>query len=473
MKSAVLACMFCGLAWGGHAVAQTIPRLPPPGDVAPLLSAGPAPARMKDAFTFAAAGDLIISAPMADENVAGLRDTWRLLRGADLAFANMETPPVDASGTEVFPNGDALLRGPATLAADARAMGFGLLSLANNHAADLGPAAVLNTRTILQATGIAVAGSGPTLEEARAPGVASTPKGRVALVATASTFKPNSMAQDAQPDWPNRPGLSVLHVKQVSIVSEAEMAALRPIAIRQSYGRYLPPRADASEITLNGATYRVGPKPGVAWEMNPYDRFALLKAVSDARRSADMVVFAIHAHESDSGIDDDNPKPADFLPRLFHDAVDAGADVVVGGGPHTNRGVEIYKGKPIFYGMGLFTMTGKAYFSQEAQIEIPADTPTAGSSDPKLGAPIGHPREWLESMVALSDFENGRLMRVRIYPLTLKADADPAKRGRPIIAQGGEAVRLLKLLQRDSQQFGTRIDIVNGVGLIELASQPH
>jgi hypothetical protein len=34
--------------------------------------------------------------------------------------------------------------------------------------------------------------------------------------------------------------------------------------------------------------------------------------------------------------------------------IDAGADAVVGHGPHVLRGVEFYKGRPIFYSLGNF-----------------------------------------------------------------------------------------------------------------------
>jgi Bacterial capsule synthesis protein PGA_cap len=37
-----------------------------------------------------------------------------------------------------------------------------------------------------------------------------------------------------------------------------------------------------------------------------------------------------------------------------HAAVDAGADIFVGGHAHWPKGIEVYKGKPIFYGVGNF-----------------------------------------------------------------------------------------------------------------------
>jgi len=46
--------------------------------------------------------------------------------------------------------------------------------------------------------------------------------------------------------------------------------------------------------------------------------------------------------------------PADFLPTFAHAVIDAGADIVVGHGPHLLHGLEFYKGKPIFYSLGNF-----------------------------------------------------------------------------------------------------------------------
>jgi poly-gamma-glutamate capsule biosynthesis protein CapA/YwtB (metallophosphatase superfamily) len=43
------------------------------------------------------------------------------------------------------------------------------------------------------------------------------------------------------------------------------------------------------------------------------------------------------------------------MKKIAHFAIDAGADVVVGHGPHYSLGVEIYKGKPISYGLGSFS----------------------------------------------------------------------------------------------------------------------
>ena len=46
--------------------------------------------------------------------------------------------------------------------------------------------------------------------------------------------------------------------------------------------------------------------------------------------------------------------PADFEIKFAHAAIDNGDDFFLAQGVHTIKGVEIYKGKPIFYGVSNF-----------------------------------------------------------------------------------------------------------------------
>ncbi len=41
--------------------------------------------------------------------------------------------------------------------------------------------------------------------------------------------------------------------------------------------------------------------------------------------------------------------------EIAHAAIDAGADIVIGHGPHYSLPLESYKGRPIFYGLGSFS----------------------------------------------------------------------------------------------------------------------
>ena len=67
--------------------------------------------------------------------------------------------------------------------------------------------------------------------------------------------------------------------------------------------------------------------------------------------------------------------------KLAHAFIDAGADIVVGSHPHVVEGIEIYKGKPIFYSLG--NLVFDQYFSADTQeglglrLDIAADGSTS------------------------------------------------------------------------------------------------
>ena len=48
------------------------------------------------------------------------------------------------------------------------------------------------------------------------------------------------------------------------------------------------------------------------------------------------------------------PEPSQV--RFAHAAMDAGADLLIGDHAHWPKGIEVYKGKPIFYGVGNFLL---------------------------------------------------------------------------------------------------------------------
>jgi poly-gamma-glutamate capsule biosynthesis protein CapA/YwtB (metallophosphatase superfamily) len=92
------------------------------------------------------------------------------------------------------------------------------------------------------------------------------------------------------------------------------------------------------------------------------DRIAAAKRlVRKAAARADLVVIAIHAGAEGSGATH-VPRGTEYFlgenrgnSRAFtHAVVDAGADLVVGSGPHVIRGVEWYRGRLIAYSTGNF-----------------------------------------------------------------------------------------------------------------------
>ena len=198
--------------------------------------------------------------------------------------------------------------------------------------------------------------------------------------------------------------------------------------------------------------------------MIPYDHAGLLQAVRQGKDAADLVVFTIHAHESPTGVDDDTPGPPDFLVTLFHNAVDAGADVVMGGGPHSLRGVEIYRGKPIFYGLGLFFFKPQLRGAPDNLFNRFDEEGYAPDADPRPH----NPEAWYDSVLAESEFEDGRLTEVRLYPIDLHDPAAPGARGLPHFAHGARAREILERLQRDSAPLGTTIAVKGEIGVISI-----
>src|SRR4051812_7856456 len=150
-----------------------------------------------------------------------------LIRGADVAFANLETTVrTRDEGAPGWTQGTPMTTPPALLD-DLKWMGFDLLSNANNHATDYGTGGLLATLAHLRKAGLPCAGAGETWAQARAPTYADTPAGRVGLVAATSFFRPWNRAADQRPDAPGRPGINPLGFSSQYTVDAATFAALK------------------------------------------------------------------------------------------------------------------------------------------------------------------------------------------------------------------------------------------------------
>src|SRR5262249_12260856 len=383
------------------------------------------------------------------------------IRAADAAFANEEGSAFDKatfSGYTGAENGGGYPLHPLAAARAFHALGFSLLSCANNHASDYGIEGLLATRQTLISIGFVTAGCGRTLDEARAPAYFDSPRARVALVAAASTYTNMSPAGPPNRGLGPRPGIAVVHNKPITLVTQKEMAVLRQVTLRGGWQGTPLPAADVRELTINDATFRVAEHPGLTYDVQPDDERGLTASVDEARRNADVVVFSIHAHETASGGYDD-PVPADFLPSLFHALVDAGADVIVRHGPHLPLGIELYPGKPIFSGLGSFVF------------DLPGSITTAGEGPASTRVTIEFPREWFDSAVAVSEFQGGVVSRIVIYPRTIETAPGPTH-GLPRVASHADALRILGRMRDASVQFGTRMTIEDDLGIVR-PPQPH
>lgn len=458
-------------AWAQEPTAQDVTSPHPPKDPLEFLQAPPKPSTLKGRFSLVGVGELLYSQPMADRDDPELQKVLEIVKAGDVAIANREGPIFDPDTFSATGYGHGMLWGAGSLGQDTKAMGIDMVTLANNHSTDWGEAGLLETKRLHEAAGIVTAGGGRNLREARRAGILETPQGRIALVGAASTFKANATANDALDMVGERAGISTLRTRAIRRVDAGQLAAVRKLATDFASTRRPAPAPDAREVTLGEQIYRLSDTPGLAYEMDLYDHAGLLQAVREAKQEADLVVFTLHAHESPTGMDDDNPQPPDFLVRLYRDTVDAGADVVLGHGQHSMRGIEIYKGKPIFYGMGVFFINGQIKALPETVFRLfPDESGRPPPPKPRERAVRagGNPSTWYDSVVAVTDFEDGRPVAVKLYPLDVGNTYDRSRRGIPHLADPENARRILADVQRYSAPFGTRIDIEGNVGVIRI-----
>jgi poly-gamma-glutamate synthesis protein (capsule biosynthesis protein) len=337
------------------------------------------------------------------------------------------------------------------------------------------------TNDLLDKARVKHAGSGRTLSEAAAPAFLETPKGRVALV---GMHTPNGVASgrlaatDRQGNLGGRPGLNMLGYSEMIVVSPEQLADLRRFRdeLFQNRTRYDSPRPapqpGGDRVTLptsssgrEDATYRAarpGEVPGtIDFTMSRPDLDRILRSVRNAAAYSDFTVATIHAHQSQSVLERFHlsTRPPAFLVDLAHQLVDQGAHAFVGHGPHILRGIEIYKGRPIFYGMGEFFRQ----MNWSLETEFGQADALSGASGDALGGSLSN-----ESILATSRFEDGRLVEVRIYPIDLRVGGPNSWLGIPRISPPDIGGRILERVQRLSKELGTHISIENNVGVIRV-----
>jgi poly-gamma-glutamate synthesis protein (capsule biosynthesis protein) len=461
-----------------------------PGGAAPTRD----PARelamkIEGPFTLAAVGDVFgAMAPIVPLQEPRLHSLLKVIQDADMGFANAESSIADLPR---FTGPFGGLLAPKAAAADLRAMGIRMVNRANNHTDDNGAEGLFETNALLDEVGIVHAGTGRNLEEARDAAYMMTPKGRVGLVGimpisenapggnqgfsfnrTAATSRSGNMG--------GRPGLNPLRLTTYNIVSAEEFQALKKIrdAVMARRGEVpvpvAAPRDSANELELFGKNYKIGAKTGDwSYEMNAGDLRENLRSIRNGKVFSDFMMVSVHAHQNSYAFQQysfDNQVP-DFMVELAHAAIDSGADAFLGQGVHTIRGIEIYKGKPIFYGLSNFafymtTPVGASANQGEGELSR-AERAQAGYDRP---GGLNN-RDNMEALLAVSRYDGGRLVEVRIHPADVGINQRPiSKIGIPLVPTPEIAREILEKLQRLSKPFGTNITIENGVGVIRVAS---
>lgn len=425
-----------------------------------------------------ATGDSLITRRLPQHPDEAFTRMAALIQSADAAFTNMEMVRSRYAGTPVVESGGINLSADPAVARDLPRLGFNLTAFANNHTLNYGEQGALETLRALDEMGFVCAGAGRHLAEARMPAFLETAAGRIGLVACASTFAPGQRAGAQRAEVQGRPGLNPQRFDTLYVVDQEHMAAIQRIAERTGAERqrqrrvwmgFGPPPKREGEFIFADRSFIVGPEFSIKTEVHQRDLEGNLRSVRHAREMADLVLVSIHAHEQGA----ERWHPADFIVEFAHACIDAGADMIIGHGPHLLRGLELYSGKPVFYSLGNFI------FQHEYLQRVPADDYETLRVDPGCSPAelfrhlskndtqsFPADRHYWETVLPLCTFEGRELREVRLYPLSLGFGQPWPDRGTPRLADAAIANDVLRWMAELSAPFGTRLSIDEGVGVL-------
>jgi poly-gamma-glutamate capsule biosynthesis protein CapA/YwtB (metallophosphatase superfamily) len=252
-----------------------------------------------------AVGDVFPDAPDGRTAFAPLEP---LLRSADIVFGNCEG--VYSDHPAKAPSRKHFMGAPRAHGAFLAEVPFHVMTLANNHMIDGGYVGLSDTIELMHEQGIATTGAGSDIDEATAPAVLERGGERVAFLGFCSVYP---VGYEARRD---RPGLA-------------------PLRVRTHYNDPDP------------NFWEPGIDPVITTTALPADLARFHATIAGARERADHVVVACHW-----GYSSWMEVLQDYELELARDAVEHGADAVVCHHHHSLRGIEIHRGRPIFYGLG-------------------------------------------------------------------------------------------------------------------------
>ena len=250
-----------------------------------------------------ATGDIIIDEP---NPYSFWEPSREFLAQGDFVIGQIEVPHTDrgeANSTDI----------PAPPAAPEnlrplKACGFNMCTTCGNHAHDNGIPGIVDTLELLRNLGISVTGTGRNIDEAKKPAIVEKNDIRVGLIGY------NAVGP--------REGWATSHKAGVSYV--------------QILTHHEPsPRAT----------------PGLPAKIYTFPEPDSLKAMQEdiqaLRPQCDILLVALH-----KGMVHTHGELQMYERPLAQAAIDAGADAVIGHHAHILRGIEVYKGRPIYHNLG-------------------------------------------------------------------------------------------------------------------------
>ncbi|WP_027146739.1 CapA family protein [Mesorhizobium sp. WSM3626] len=407
---------------------------------------------MRSSFTLALTGQSLIYHDLrkvSDEGFAAIKE---LIQKADVSFTNLETTILGRHGG--FPTKGYYFQCSSAVVLDSlKDIGFNTLALSNNHAFDLGSAGVLSTLEEVEERAFLHAGIGVDASDASKAGIKQLGKRKVALIAMDAGPGPaiNYADNAATQIWANnvvgtrpaRPGVNKLDVSRVFEVDDEKFTNLRSIQEtflsnameRGNYAQPDDPRelTSSDEIDFYGTIFRRSPKNCRRIAIDEKSLQRQLATIRKAASDGAFVVAYLHNHHWEP----DWSEVPEWVQSFARSCVDAGANAFASHGAPVLQAIEIYRGVPIFYGLGNFLF------------HLPKGEDEWSSPD-----------VW-KSIVATCGFDwDNNLLSIDLTPIVIGGEDELSnnnfhKRLVPVPASKGLAYSMLEDLCRRSQKYGT------------------
>ena len=303
----------------------------------------------------------------------------KVLSQGDIVFCQLE-PNLSRRGTRL-PQARLAMRADPKSASAIKKAGFHVVSFASNHCMDWGSEAFFDTIDALREQGLLVIGVGRNIEEARRPAMLEVKGARIAFLAYNSILPLGYWAEV------DRPGC----------------VPLRALTFYEQIEHDQP-----------GTPCRIHTFP------HRGDLKAMVDDIKNAKSKADLVIVSMHW-----GIHFVPAIIADYQREIGHAAIDSGADLVIGHHAHILKGIEVYKGKVIFYSLCNFALELPFAFA-EGLLNSPAhkeirDLYSDQKSDPK--DPM-HP-DSKKTLIGKCVISNQTIKRISALPTWINDQSQP------------------------------------------------
>jgi poly-gamma-glutamate capsule biosynthesis protein CapA/YwtB (metallophosphatase superfamily) len=321
-------------------------------------------------LTMLAVGDIILELPNAEFYLALVAP---VLQSGEVVVGQGEVM-FTSRGIDTFPEFFPSPGCPPGNMSALAAAGFNVITLAGNHVWDRGAPGIEDSVKGLRKYGIAVTGAGMNIDEAREPAVVERNGTRFGFL------NYNCVGVTGQWATKAKPGCAY-----VRIISHYEMNGSDP-----------------------------GGPPDVYTFAEPRTLQAIVDDIQKLKPLCDILSVAFHMGVLHS------PEIAMYERQVSYAAIEAGADLILGHHAHYLKGVEIYKGKGIFHGLGQFVPAIKGLTNEQWKEMYSLSAPKV-----RVGHNHQQDPDQYRTMIAKCTIEDGKISQVGYLPCLINAQRQP------------------------------------------------